>query len=125
MLFALDKQGECAVTVGGRSMWPFIRPNDRIRIVPHKPLSLRAGQVVAFFENDQLIVHRILWPFTPGRWSHVWVCGDSSPGSRTAVPTEKIIGVVCDNRIWFHFPGTYLALAMGFVLRLLAGWRAR
>lgn len=126
LLRALSEFGHCDVTVDGQSMKPFICSGDVASIVttrshPH------LGEVVAFFNNDQLIMHRITRckKRADGSWELV-VRGDSSPCSEGTVVSSEIIGVVRSlNRnyrkhsLWFRFPLRLVAVPVGFIARFL------
>lgn len=120
---AIDTLGKCDVLVSGESMKPFIRNGDtvslaRISAVPG------LGEVVAFFNGDQLIVHRIVWRknHAPGEW-HFRVWGDSSPGRPGRVTKHECIGKVVritrnkkPASLWILFPFRIFALLAGIFL---------
>jgi hypothetical protein len=58
---SLLKEGkQVAITAGGYSMWPAIKPGDRIMITPLNPEKpLTAGKVVALIRDGGFVVHRI------------------------------------------------------------------
>lgn len=124
LLKALSEFGRCDVTVDGESMKPFIRSGDVATIVtiPSYP---RLGQVAAFFNNNQLIMHRIAGrkKIADGSWD-LSVYGDSSPRSGGTVASSQVIGVVLYlNRnhrkhfLWFSSPFRLLAVPVGFLIR--------
>jgi hypothetical protein len=126
LLEALRELGRCDVTVDGESMKPFIRCGDVATIVtiPSHP---HLGQVAAFFNNDQLIMHRITRrKKTPyGSWN-LSVYGDSSPFSGGKVDSSQVIGVVRylnrnhrRHALWFSFPLCILVVPIGFFIRFL------
>jgi signal peptidase I len=124
LLDALTAFGSCEITASGESMKPFIKPGDRITIV--KPSCAPfPGQVIAFFNNHQLIVHRI-WKrrkVSNKKWLlKVW--GDSSPNSHGEIHQDSVIGIVSaahrDHRrhfLWFRFPFCLLAIPLGFLFQ--------
>jgi hypothetical protein len=131
---ALRTFGSCEVTVGGRSMWPFIRPGDTVT-VSGGHLKPRRGMVIAFFAGDQLIVHRIIRVATgPAGLRELLVHGDSSPGSRAVISQDRAIGDVIavkrDGRpaaAWLRPPLSWFAVVAGFALQgavILSGRRA-
>jgi hypothetical protein len=129
-LETLSKNGVCALTVEGRSMWPFIRAGDCVTIVTAGKMP-RAGSVVAVFNNDQCIVHRVVKICgRPGARGDVWICGDSSPGSQTQIQSSDIIGVAESierngkrHTRWLRPPLSLLALFFGIVLRAMVTLR--
>jgi hypothetical protein len=81
--------------------------------------------VVAFFHQDQLITHRVVWT-SGGRGPEAtaWVWGDSSPRSLSPVLAGDIIGrVACIVRgerrrsFWLSRPGGLLAIPIGLLLQ--------
>jgi hypothetical protein len=124
LLDTLGKFGRCDVTVYGESMKPFIRRGDVATIVASNSPPLR-GEVVAFFNGNQLIVHRVLRRKKNGdrTWS-LAVYGDSSPCSGGTVLSSRVIGIVRhikrDGRkhsLWLSSPLRILALPAGFLFR--------
>ena len=124
LLKALSEFGRCDVTVDGESMKPFIRSGDvaTIATIPAHP---RLGQVAAFFNNDQLIMHRITRrkKIPDGSWD-LSVYGDSSPRSGGRVASSQVIGVVLylnrnhrKHSLWFRSPFRLLAVPIGFLMR--------
>jgi hypothetical protein len=126
LLEALGELGRCDVTVDGESMKPFIRCGDvaTIATIPSYP---RLGQVAVFFNDDQLIMHRITRrkKLPDGSWD-LSMYGDSSPYSGGKVDSSQVIGVVRYlNRnsrrhvLWFSYPFCILAVPIGFFIRFL------
>ena len=121
---ALHSLGSCDVTVAGRSMWPFIRPGDVVTIAAG-PLNIRRGTVVAFFSENQLIVHRVVgYRKRPDGLQDCVVHGDSSPGSRAVIAQDQVIGCVTaikrnsrKTAIWLRPPLSWIAIVAGFVLQ--------
>ena len=80
--------------------------------------------VVALFNNDQLIIHRIQKIMSDNR---MVIAGDSSPGSRTIVAPDEIVGIVVKNETsrlrhlaGIAYPVRLTALIAGFFLRAFA-----
>jgi hypothetical protein len=117
---ALDTIGSCDVIVSGESMKPFILPGDTVHIA--RSNRLRTGHVIAFFNDQQLIVHRILSRKKTGsdNWQYkVW--GDSSPGSQGEITGGSVEGRVryilrngARHSFWFTYPFCLFALVLGF-----------
>jgi hypothetical protein len=56
----LTEGKEIVITAGGYSMWPAIRPGDRIVLSPPDPdIPLKTGRVVALRRDGGFVVHRI------------------------------------------------------------------
>ncbi len=49
------------VTVGGNSMMPTIHIKDKIWVIPKN--SYKIGDIIVFWNNDQLTIHRIVFAF--------------------------------------------------------------
>jgi signal peptidase I len=132
ILKTLAEFGHCDITVGGESMKPFIRPGDRVRLLRsiRKP---RPGDVVGFFNGNQLIIHRVIGrkTATDGNWQFsVW--GDSSCDSIGTVHSSDIIGVVSFLRrknkkraLWFKVPFNLLTVPFGLLFQTWVRWKHR
>jgi hypothetical protein len=126
VLEALGQSGSCDAIVGGKSMWPFIRDGDRVRIQrsDHPPT---LGSVAAFFNAEQLIVHRVVWTMRrPDSSRDIWLWGDSSPLSLSKKNSTRIAGVIAGtlhhgrlHRFWFTTPARLMCLPLGVGLQLL------
>jgi len=55
----LDEERSVTVTTGGYSMWPAIRPGDRVVIEPLKGSMPSAGDIVALRRDGGFVVHRV------------------------------------------------------------------
>lgn len=130
LLASLQTHNMCEITVGGTSMWPFIRHGDTL-IIKYKPFKPGLGTVVGFFAGDQLIVHRIIWYRRKGPelWD-IYVHGDASPFSIAKIDTEAVIGVVQSIKrrnkkitLWFTFPVRIGIIPFGFFLQCLVALR--
>jgi signal peptidase I len=126
LIAALSKFGSCEVTVGGESMKPFIRSGDVVAIVAVPPFP-RAGEVAVFFDNGQLITHRVTRRKKNSDGScSLTVYGDSSPGSGGTIAESQVIGVVRyltrnhrKHALWLRSPLRLIAVPMGFLIRFL------
>jgi hypothetical protein len=132
MLAALSEHGTCSVRVHGRSMWPCLRDGDRVRII-RRCERLHPGDVVAVFEGEQLVVHRIALPRRIKAGStHLIIYGDSSPCSAHCLSRDRIEGIVRPGEtfgvirsLFFYPPLSVLAAAVTPLLRVLALMRSR
>ncbi|MBN1983301.1 MAG: S24/S26 family peptidase [Chitinivibrionales bacterium] len=123
-LEALHTFGTCDVRVYGMSMWPFIRDKDMIT-VRHTVFTPSLGAVVAFFNDTQLIVHRVLW-YRKKRergWL-IWIAGDSSLFSCSKIDSALVCGSVLKiagnhpiRNFFLGFPARIVVIALGFLLR--------
>ncbi|BDU75933.1 S24/S26 family peptidase [Mesoterricola sediminis] len=89
----LDAGRPCTVDVRGVSMEPFLRAGDRVRVERADPGRLALGDLVAFEEDGNLIVHRFAgWTGARGgRWFRQ--TGDNMIGFGL-VPSEALLGRV-------------------------------
>ncbi|MFC1583932.1 S24/S26 family peptidase [Fibrobacterota bacterium] len=123
LLTALDKFGTVEVRVGGWSMWPFIRHNETI-VVAKEMKTPYLGKVIAFFNENQLIAHRVAWSRPKGNGSaDFWVLGDFSQFSLSRIDSRQVIGTVSGLKVdgfrnlWLIQPFCVFALIIGFILR--------
>lgn len=120
---AVNSLGSCDVVVSGMSMWPFIRRDDKITLSGNfqKPF---LGAVIAFFIEEKLTVHRVIWykKQTDNMWK-IRVKGDSSPFSCSTISSSEVLGVVCrisrgSGRIWLRFPFRILAVIFSMTIQI-------
>ncbi len=55
----LDNQSVVSITAGGYSMWPAIKPGDKVLIEPLKEKEFARGDVVALIRDGGYVVHRV------------------------------------------------------------------
>jgi hypothetical protein len=124
LLEMLEKHGSCEVIVSGESMKPFIRPGDTVKII-RTGTDFLPGHAIAFFNSDQLIVHRVYGRKklpAGNRLYKVW--GDSSPDSHGVVLPESVAGRVQyilrsgkKYSVWFNHPFCALSLPFGLIFQ--------
>ncbi len=126
LITSLDKFKTCKVVVNGTSMWPFIKNGDTVTI-RNKLFKPSIGKVVAFFLEDQLIIHRIISYkyIDKGTWE-LLIHGDSSPFSLIRIKSDQVIGTVenikrknMQKSLWFVPPYQYFTIPVGIVLHFL------
>jgi len=120
LLEAIATLGSCEITVSGESMKPFIRAGDRVFVV-RTPHPVQTGHAIAFFNEDQLIIHRVyaVGKGEDGNWIYrIW--GDSSPDSHGRINSESVAGRVHHllrkgrkHSLWFQNPLCLFALLLG------------
>lgn len=66
------------VTAGGYSMWPAVRPGDRVVIGPWSSGLAAAGRIVALRRDGGFVLHRITDVITSGGSEPVVTCGDAA-----------------------------------------------
>jgi len=83
------------VTAGGYSMWPVIKPGDRIVIIPHNPqIPLAKGMVVALRRDGGFVVHRVT-DYRGGRSINlIRTRGDASIIYDAWIPSGDVAGLV-------------------------------
>lgn len=95
---------EARFEVDGRSMLPFIRPGDAVRVRPVGGSTPRIGDVVATrgAPHGNLLVHRVIGR----REDRLTIRGDNSPGRDGEYSADEILGVVTlvernGRAVWF------------------------
>jgi len=125
VIASLEKFGSVELTVGGWSMWPFIRNGNTIRI-KRKTGYLFPGMVGVIFNGDQLIAHRIIWKRHSGTGVSYWISGDSMGLNFSLVHDNEVIG--CVKRIgrkwnlqnlWLFYPLCLFSPIIGFFLAFI------
>ncbi|MFI5339009.1 MAG: hypothetical protein ACHQ7N_04130 [Candidatus Methylomirabilales bacterium] len=56
----LARHGAVWVREASRSMSPLIRPGDEVRLVPLEPLRITRGALIAWQQEERLLLHRVL-----------------------------------------------------------------
>ncbi len=83
------------ITAGGYSMWPAIRPGDRIIIIPYDhQIPLAKGMVVALRRDGGFVVHRVT-DYRRGQFMNfIRTRGDAALIYDPWVPTADVAGLV-------------------------------
>lgn len=91
----LDEGKELIITAGGYSMWPAIKPGDRIVIKPfNTEIPLAAGMVVALRREGGFVVHRVA-EFRRGKLSNfIRTRGDASIITDPWTTVRSVAGLV-------------------------------
>ena len=91
----LAEKRTVTITAGGYSMWPAIRPGDRIVIMPYNPqIPLAKGMVVALRRDGGFVVHRVT-DYQRGRAMNlIRTRGDTEIIYDPWVPTAEVAGLV-------------------------------
>lgn len=79
-------------TPTGRSMLPFIRPGDNVKLEIGKR-DIRNFDVVLYKKNDKSILHRVVGKKADG----YIICGDNESTADFVVP-EQIIGIMVQHQ---------------------------
>jgi len=82
------------ISAGGASMWPAIKPEDRVVIEPLTGAELRPGDVVALIRLGGFVVHRIIEVFSHDGHRYYKTQGDASPADEHPSEEYEIAGVV-------------------------------
>jgi len=128
---SLRDHGHAEVVVGGRSMHPFIRDGDAV-VIDASVRTPRVGDVVALFNDGQLIVHRVVRRRNQGGMWLLRIRGDTSPGPGVDVAADAVLGVVTAvkraghmHRLWVASPIRWLAVPLGAAVRCVVRLRGR
>lgn len=88
-----DKKVEFFETTG-QSMWPSIRTQDKVIVVPVTPQELRLGDLILYRENDKLICHRLVRKLRGTSGYLFWVRGDATRWGYETVDRLNLVGRV-------------------------------
>jgi hypothetical protein len=112
---------QLGITIQGLSMSPALFPGDKVYI--RKGLYW-PGDIVVFWEEDLLVVHRLLgWWFSPWRW-YIVSKGDNKPSLDRRVPWTHVLGkVMYWERDGQNFRETFVCRMM-VLLRSMGGYLA-
>jgi len=75
-------------------MWPSIRPQDKIIVVPATPKELHRGDLVIYREKDALICHRLLRKVRATAGFLFWVRGDAMNWGYETIDHQNLVGRV-------------------------------
>lgn len=91
----LAEEKPVTITAGGYSMWPVIRPGDRIMIMPYNhQIPLAKGMVVALRRDGGFVVHRVT-DYRRGEFMNfIRTRGDAVIIYDPWVPTSDVAGLV-------------------------------
>jgi len=76
----------------GFSMWPFMRPKDKLLIKKSPVDDLRAGDIILYRADKQLVCHRLIRK----NRDFLYARGDNSIFSPEVIPKEMFIGKVVE-----------------------------
>lgn len=83
----------------GYSMWPFLRPGQKLLVKACSWDSVRIGDVLAYHKSGVVVCHRLVGRNVAGQ--ELLVRGDSSYGQPERIPARLVIGrVISVNRAW-------------------------
>ena len=90
----IKRQGMILLPVKGRSMWPFIREGDLVKIKPAKAHPIRIGDIAVCRKDSKIIIHRVMWKQKlNGEWRFL-TKGDASLGFDKETGGADILGIV-------------------------------
>lgn len=120
MLIELLRSGQSVrFAARGSSMWPSIPSGSRLEVRACRAAELRVGDLAAFEQRGQLVVHRVT-QVSPGG---VRLQGDNRQRSDGHVPAEQVLGrarVLERRRLRWRWPSSSELLRAGrAVLRRL------
>lgn len=105
----LGEERPVTITAGGYSMWPAIKPGDRIVIIPYDPeMPLAKGMVVALRRDGGFVVHRVT-DYRRGKlMNFIRTRGDAGIVYDAWISTRDVAGLVrkvtADNEITIVSP---------------------
>jgi len=114
ILDAMEKKDNAWLSVTGASMYPFLRPGDRLRIESVPLQQLVPGDIVVYENNSKICSHRVIKKHTDGEKNCLLTKGDANlflDGSLTGLSEKAIVGRVtaicrgeylmsCRNKFW-------------------------
>lgn len=99
LMAVLDSGSSAELTASGYSMFPALRPGDRVTVSPVKNGELPApGAIVVYRDGEDLIMHRLRKIQTRGREQYFTTRGDSRDDDDEDHPLKDMIGVAVSYR---------------------------
>ncbi len=84
-------------------MWPSIRPQDKIIVVPVTPQELHLGDLVLYREKGALVCHRLLRKLRATGGYLFWVRGDATRWGYETIDNLNLVGrvsqIIRDGRV--------------------------
>ncbi|MCU0378357.1 MAG: hypothetical protein MUC78_08865 [Bacteroidales bacterium] len=112
------------ITAGGYSMWPAIKPGDRIIVTPCDPVDLSAGDVVAIRRDRGFVAHRITEIKRDSAFILIRTRGDASMVSDPWVTETDLAGLVTSVRRGkkqLKISSSRIPYLLGWLLAAVAG----
>jgi hypothetical protein len=81
------------IPVQGRSMLPTLRDGDQVEMRLCPAANLTCGDIIGFFENDRITVHRLIMKKQVQGCRQYFQAGDNQTGW-TGVPEDQVFGKV-------------------------------
>ena len=83
----------------GRSMIPFLRPGQKVKLTPTELSQIVRGDLVAFHKQDYLVVHRVYAVLSTNGTIQLLTKGDSTSNHDHVFPNPKFkLGI---KKSWF------------------------
>lgn len=76
----------------GFSMWPFLRAGEKLIVKRTPPENLRAGDIIIYRANNQLVCHRLIRRVKEGERYLLYARADSSVSRPETVTEEMFLG---------------------------------
>ena len=87
----------------GFSMWPFLRPGQRLIIKPCAVSELKTGDMVLYQNDNQLVCHRLIKKEKHAQEYLLYTRGDNSNYRLECIPESrlkgKVIGIAKESRV--------------------------
>ena len=105
-----ETQKESTFRVSGRSMCPLIEPGNKV-IIRHSRAGIKPGMLIAFRQNNRIIVHRVLRKYS-GQDETVYLSrGDHNrhldPRIRESEIVGKVISIERNDKRIFNVANPY------------------
>ncbi len=84
---------ESTFTVAGRSMWPLIESGDTVQI-SHSRTGIKPGMIIAFRQDDRIVVHRVLRVHQAAKDATLICRGDHNMHLDRRVRASQIVGKI-------------------------------
>ena len=82
------------IDVSGFSMWPFLRPGQKLVIKKISMGDLKIGDIVLYMANNQLVCHRLVKKVIDKKKNVFYVRGDNSLSLSEPLQKEMFLGKV-------------------------------
>lgn len=88
-----EVEKESVLQVSGGSMWPLMGHGDKV-LIKHSLTGIEPGSLIAFRQNNRIVVHRVLRSYSV-RGETVYICrGDHNRHLDRRVQESEIVGKV-------------------------------
>jgi hypothetical protein len=96
----LSQRHSVELSAYGRSMIPFLRPGQKVKLSPIPISNIVRGDLVAFQKQDYLVIHRVHQVIRSNGLEHLITKGDSNIHPDLSVTTDNYLAKV--TSVWRH-----------------------